>query len=220
MSRPTEETDTLTFKEAWESATANREPYTHYIVKDLLEPNLIKELASLPFKEHELDYKVGSREEFNPFRQYFTPTTVSDFNAAERVANIFLSKKIIESIEKKGSISLKDSLLRIEYAVDKDKFWLGPHTDLGVKLFTMLIYLSEGEEASNWGTDIYVNATTHYGTVPYESNSALTFFPSNNTWHGFEPRKIKGVRKTLIVNYVTQEWRNRHELVHPTKPVY
>ena len=220
MSENIHKTDAQIFQTAWENTPENPHPYRHYIVKNLLESSLVQELVSLPFKEYELDYKVGSREEFNPFRQYITPEAISEFDAARRVSDVFLSQNVIESIEAKGSISLKNSLLRIEYAVDKDKFWLGPHTDLGVKLFTMLIYLSEEEDALNWGTDIYVDANTHYTTVPYESNTALSFFPSNNTWHGFIPRKIKGIRKTLIVNYVTQEWRNRQELVHPTQPVY
>ena len=33
--------------------------------------------------------------------------------------------------------------LRIEFAQDIDGFWLEPHTDLGVKVFTMLLYLSK-----------------------------------------------------------------------------
>ena len=40
-----------------------------------------------------------------------------------------------------------------------------------------------------------------------------------DTWHGFLPRQIDGVRRSLIVNYVTSEWRNRHELAYPDKPV-
>ena len=30
--------------------------------------------------------------------------------------------------------------------------------------------------------------------------------------HGLEPRKIHGIRRSLIVNYVTQEWRARDEI--------
>ena len=37
---------------------------------------------------------------------------------------------------------IDDTLLRLEYAQDIDGFWLKPHTDLGVKKFTCLIYLS------------------------------------------------------------------------------
>ena len=33
--------------------------------------------------------------------------------------------------------------------------------------------------------------------------------------HGFEKRQIKGVRTSLIINYVTNEWRAREQLVLP-----
>ena len=39
-------------------------------------------------------------------------------------------------------MKLRDSHLRIEYCLDTDGFWLEPHTDIGAKLFTMLVYLS------------------------------------------------------------------------------
>jgi len=45
------------------------------------------------------------------------------------------------------------------------------------------------------------------------------FVPSNITYHGIEPRKIAGVRKSVIVNYVTNEWRAREQLAFPERPV-
>ena len=50
--------------------------------------------------------------------------------------------------------TLGGSFLRIEYCLDTDGFWLEPHTDIGAKLFTMLVYLSDHPEAEDWGTDI------------------------------------------------------------------
>ena len=47
----------------------------------------------------------------------------------------------------------------------------------------------------------------------------MIFIPSNNTFHGFEPRTIPGVRKSLIINYVTNEWRAREQLAFPDQPV-
>jgi hypothetical protein len=50
-------------------------------------------------------------------------------------------------------------------------------------------------------------------------NQALIFVPGDHTWHGFEPRKIDGVRKSVIINYVTHEWRDRSQLAYNTMPV-
>jgi hypothetical protein len=47
----------------------------------------------------------------------------------------------------------------------------------------------------------------------------LIFVPSNNTYHGFEQRRIDGVRKSLVINYVTNEWRAREQLAYPNTPI-
>lgn len=212
--------DSQVFLEAWNTAEQHDSPYTYYLLKNTLENSIVDGLLELPISSHTLDYNLGTREEFNSTRQYVTPGMIAQHDAAKRVADVFLDPTVIADIERKGNINLKGSLLRIEYAVDTNKFWLKPHTDLGVKLFTMLIYLSKDEGAEDWGTDVYADAETYVCTAPFRSNAALCFIPSNNTWHGFRPRTINGIRKSLIVNYVTQEWRNRQELVHPTNPVY
>jgi hypothetical protein len=49
--------------------------------------------------------------------------------------------------------------------------------------------------------------------------AALLFVPSDHTWHGFEPRPFEGVRKSVIINYVTAEWRAREQLAYPDAPV-
>lgn len=195
-------------------------PFRHWLLSGLFKDDVIDELLTVPMQMHQLNYEVGSREEHNATRQYINPPNIEQFPICHRVAEIFKNRQIVSQFEEMGNISLKDSLVRVEYTVDTQGFWLQPHTDIGVKLFTMLIYLSKDANSSGWGTDIYEDANTHVRAVPFKSNSALMFIPSTNTWHGFEPRELNGVRKTLILNYVTQDWRNRHELVHPTDPVY
>ncbi len=211
--------DAQNFLSSWKNTPQQSFPYPHYIMKNVFNPDLLQQLRNLPFKAHDLDYKLGRREEFNSFRQYFNPENIEAHESAKRVADIFLSPSVISFIEQAGDICLKDSMLRLEYTMDTEKFWLEPHTDIGEKHFTMVIYLSDDKGAEAWGTDIYCDAETYHSTAPYETNSALIFFPSEKSWHGFRPRHINGIRKTIIVNYVTQAWRSRHELVHPTKTI-
>ena len=47
----------------------------------------------------------------------------------------------------------------------------------------------------------------------------MVFVPSDITYHGFEPRPIEGVRNSLIINYVTNEWRAREQLAFPETPI-
>ncbi len=208
------------FQQSFQNCQTFEAPYQHYILTNLISEKLREELVDLPFQEKDLDYKLGTREEFNNAREYINKENIAKYPAAKEFADIFLSQDTISLIEKKENTSLKGSFLRIEYAIDNGNFWLKPHTDLGVKLFTMLFYISSGPNSIDWGTDIYENADNHYTTVPYKTNSALVFYPTENTWHGFQQRDIIGTRKTLIVNYVTKEWRNRHELVDGENPVF
>ena len=114
---------------------------------------------------------------------------------------------------------MRGHYLRIEYCLDRESFWLEPHTDIGAKKFTMLVYLSETDDAGSWGTDFYDNDLKHLGQAPGGFNKGLIFIPGHDTWHGVEKRHYSGVRKSIIVNYVIPEWRSRHELAYPDQPV-
>jgi hypothetical protein len=83
----------------------------------------------------------------------------------------------------------------------------------------MLCYLSDDPRHRDLGTDIYRSRESHFGRAAFLPNTALVFIPAANTWHGFEKRPIAGIRKSLIVNYVTDEWRAREQLSWPTEPV-
>src|SRR5690606_3520048 len=104
-------------------------------------------------------------------------------------------------------------------AQDTNGFWLEPHTDLGVKLFTLLLYASREPSHADLGTDIYDTEKRHVGRSPFKANGAMVFVPSDITFHGFEARPIEGVRKSVIVNFVTNDWRAREQLAFPDRPV-
>ena len=56
----------------------------------------------------------------------------------------FRIRRRIRKLEGTCGIDLSDGHLRIEYTQDTTGFWLEPHTDISVKLFTMLVYRLEG----------------------------------------------------------------------------
>jgi hypothetical protein len=122
--------------------------------------------------------------------------------------------KVLSAIERECDIDLSGSLLRMEYCMDVADFWLEPHTDIFVKKYTMLLYLSSGPGSDNCGTDVLAVEEPHrlVGEAPFGFNKGTLFIPAPDTWHGFHKRKIVGVRKSIIINYVTQDWRARHEL--------
>ena len=74
--------------------------------------------------------------------------------------------------------------------------------------------MSDAPELHDAGTDIYDASPQHrlVKSAPYEWNAGLAFIPGHDTWHGFSRRPIRGVRKSLIINYVSPEWRAVQEL--------
>jgi hypothetical protein len=125
---------------------------------------------------------------------------------------------VLAALASLTGVVLAGSFLRIEFALDLEGFWLEPHTDLGVKLLTLFLQLGlPGQE--HLGTDLYRDPATWAERVPFVWNAALLFAPSERSWHGFEPRPIVGVRRSVIVNFVTSEWRSREELAFPDRPV-
>jgi hypothetical protein len=195
------------------------EPFTHWQFNQVFPPATLEELVALPLKAPDVKYEKGTREYNNSDRTYFNADTCAQFQIAETVTGMFQAAEIVSGIEKLCGINLDGSYLRIEYAQDQEGFWLEPHTDIRVKLLSMLIYLSCDPATTDLGTDIYDKDRRLVRRMPFIPNQALVFVPGNDTWHGFEKRPIKGVRKTLIVNYVTNEWRARSELASPEMPV-
>jgi hypothetical protein len=135
------------------------------------------------------------------------------------VARAFQAGPGLDAIARTCGAGIDGGYLRIEYCQDGDGFWLEPHTDIGAKLFTLLIYLSDGAEAADWGTDIYDGNLRHVGQAPFGFNRGLIFVPGKDTWHGFRPRPIRGIRRSIIVNYVKDEWRAREQLSFPDRAV-
>ncbi|HQT42691.1 MAG TPA: 2OG-Fe(II) oxygenase [Halothiobacillus sp.] len=201
------------------SAEQRESPYRHWRLQDVLPFEIAQSIALLPFTPPVIDDTGGRRETHNESRRFFDQDAIKKLPTCAAVAHALQSPELIAIIEQRCGLDLIGTNLRIEYALDTQGFWLERHTDLGVKKFTMLAYMSEDAEHENWGTDIYADKESPAQRVPAVFNTAMIFVPSSNTWHGFEPRKINGVRRTLIINYVTHEWRNRHELAFPNTPI-
>lgn len=190
-------------------------PYRNYSLADFFPAEVARALRDLPLPAPALHGVSGKRELHNDTRAYFDAANMAKYPVMRHVAEALQHKMVTEYIADVLDAPINNTYLRLEYAQDVDGFWLEPHTDLGVKKFTCLIYLSQDEGHEKLGTDIYESRESHVGTSPFIHNGAFVFVPADNTWHGFEKRSIVGVRKSIILNYVTPEWRAREQLSFP-----
>ncbi|MBS0644355.1 MAG: 2OG-Fe(II) oxygenase [Proteobacteria bacterium] len=194
-------------------------PFRHWLLRDMLPVDACSAIDALDVRPPMIGDTQGKRETHNSTRQFFSVEQRTRHAVCDAIATALQGSDVVHRLESLCDVRLAGSSLRIEYCLDTDGFWLEPHTDIGAKLFTMLIYLSQEPGCEAWGTDLYDNNRQWVGTSPYRRNWGLIFVPGPDTWHGVERRPIRGVRRSLIVNYVKPEWRSRHELAFPEQPV-
>jgi hypothetical protein len=197
------------------NAQQDEAPYRHWIWRGVFPEAIARELLTIPFEKPDLHGLSGKRELHNDTRHYFDAANNARFAAFGKISRLFQADETVALLQRATGADLSDTNVRIEYTLDADCFWLQPHTDLGVKRISILIYLPDAPDQGDLGTDIYVDPDTWSHRPPFEWNSALAFVPSDNTYHGFERREIPRVRRTVIVNYVTQDWRAREQLAYP-----
>ena len=205
--------------QAFDDAACFDDPYRHWTLNNLLPTDIVDALPLIEFPVADLGGVSGKRELHNDTRHYVDRKNRGRFPSFAAIANAFQSPSLARAIEKFTNTDLSGTYLRVEYAQDVEGFWLEPHTDLGVKRLTLLIYLSSDANHSDLGTDIYDGDKTWIKRAPFGHNDAMMFVPGDNTYHGFEKRAFSGVRKSLILNYVTKDWRDREQLAFPEKMV-
>jgi hypothetical protein len=194
-------------------------PFRHWLLDHMLPDDTCAALDGLPVAPPKIEDTAGKRETHNSSRLFFGKEQRGSYAVCDDIAAALQSKAVVGQLEKSCMVALDGTYLRIEYCLDTDGFWLEPHTDIGAKLFTMLIYLSDEPGSEAWGTDLLDGPDKLVATTPYRRNHGLIFIPSTDSWHGFHRRPIHGVRRSLIVNYVKPDWRSRHELAFPDRPV-
>ncbi len=208
-----------TLTQSFAAAKKSEQPYPYWILSNCLPADVVAEVLALPFPAPALGGVSGKREVHNATRKYFDAENMARHPVCNAVNAALQDKRVTDAIEKTFATKLGGTYLRVEFAQDTNGFWLEPHTDLGVKSFTFLLYLSTDAQHTDLGTDIYDHDKKHVGRSPFNSNAAMIFVPSGTTYHGFESRQIDGVRKSLVINFVTNEWRAREQLAYPSTPV-
>jgi len=195
------------------------QPYRHWILDRIFPTGVTELLKALPFEAGASPTLFGTRGENNASRIYFTPTMRLRYPLIAEICAAFQDRRVTAAIARTTEADLEGTSLRIEYALDTQDFWMAPHTDIRAKRLSMLIYLANDLDHEHLGTDLYDCTHRKVVRVPFFDNSALVFVPSDRTWHGFEKRPFNGVRKSLIVNYIAQRWREKDQLAFPDTPV-
>lgn len=207
------------FRRALLDCRRDEQPYLHWTMTEVLPEALCLGLISLPIPPLLIDDCHGVRDVDNSKRTFVTPWLRSRFPLCQEFAQALQRPEVAQLAGATCGFEVEGSYLRMEYIQDIDGAWLEPHHDVPQKLFSMVIYLCTGPDARDWGTDIYDANKQWVGRSSAEFNSGTIFIPGENTWHGFEKRKIVGIRRLLEINYVHPSWRDRDQLCFPDQPI-
>ncbi len=206
------------FCRALENSPRNDTPYRHWLLTDILPEKICTGLITLPIAPPVLGDTKGVRDTFNSLRTFLTPSLRARFPVCSVLSDALQRPDVARQLEKTLEIEASGGFLRMEYMQDTDGAWLEPHRDIKEKLFSMVIYLFTGPDAKDWGTDIYDADRKWVGRSSGEFNTGAVFIAGENTWHGFDPRPINGVRRLMEINYV-RGWRDSYQLCFPDWPI-
>jgi hypothetical protein len=207
------------FRRALLDCQRHEQPYLHWNLQDVLPIEVCRNIISLPIMPLLIEDCRGVRDVDNNLRTFLTPHQQARHPVLASLAEALQRPEVAELAGKTCGFEVNGSYLRIEYIQDIDGCWLEPHHDVPEKLFSMVIYLCTGPDTAEWGTDIYDSNVKWVGRSPSDFNSAAIFIPGENTWHGFEKRKIVGIRRLMEINYVHHTWRDKNQVCFPDRPI-
>ena len=145
------------------------------MLRDVLDPDTLEGLKAWPHDAPSIRYDHGRREENNATRRYVDAEAIDTFPPARALAEALQDTRVTGAIEARCGVALAGTNLRIEYAQDGDGFWLEPHTDIGVKTFTMFVYLDDGNGDRDLGTDLFSNPRDARQTAPFRRQLGYDF---------------------------------------------
>ena len=211
---------TQTLLASFASARGGDKPYKHWFLEDSLSPAAVDAVIALPFAAPALDGVSGRREVHNATRKYFDVENRTQFPVVGAMSDALQSEAVTRAVEKTFGTKLNGTYLRDRVRPGHRRLLArAAHRPRRQGRSRCCSTCRRTPAHANLGTDIYDTDKKHVGRSPFKPNGAMIFVPSNITYHGFEPRKIEGVRKSIIVNYVTNEWRAREQLAFPDKPI-
>ena len=207
------------FLHALRTCERSDKPYRTWKLKEVFPVELCTGILTLPICPAFLGDTDGTRGTYNDQRTFITPTLREGFQCCQALAEALQRPTVARQLAETCQIAVEGGYVRVEYIQDIDGAWLEPHRDIPEKLFSMVIYLFHGPHSAEWGTDIYDADRQWIGRSSGEFNSATIFIAGPATWHGFDKRKIVGVRRLMEINYVRPSWRRREQLAFPDQPI-
>ena len=164
-------------------------------------------LSYFPSEIYSTDYD-GRRSCTNNFRTFVNKDNNPQLTEMFKDWDTSTSRDFFSEI---SGVDCSDGILRVELCQDSTGFYLNKHIDIPEKYITLQVYLGDGDES--WGTSIYDNDKL-YHTNKFIHNTGWMSFIGSPLIHGIEKNVINGVRRSIIINYVIDDWNDTDQLYY------
>lgn len=183
------------------------DPDNWFYIENVFHPNDLKTIQKY-IPEDSLD--ISGKREHNTATRTFV--NINSPNELCHVFRKFDERKMRKFFSKLTNVDCSTGRLRVEIINDNAGAYLEEHIDIKEKLITFQIYVNEGDE--NWGTTIYSDWDTEYTTVPFVVNTGWLTHKNADIIHGVKQHSVTGKRHSVIINYISGNWRDTDQLFH------
>lgn len=181
-------------------ATARNDPYPHWLLTQILPPAAIRSICRAPISPPlPSACWIGDEERLSSLTR-LTSTTTEAFPICGAIADAFRSPATAGRIARLTGLDLSRCRIEIGLAQHVGHFRQDPHTGAGFAAATLVIHLDNAGQRG-LGVDLYRDRETWAGQAPGDPGSAILIAATAESWRGFEPRQIREVRKTLVVDW-------------------
>ena len=181
-------------------------PFPYLALTDMLPPGLARALVQLPFAQP-AEPVLGRPRPIPQARGDIGMREVDSFSACRTVVASFQAPDVIAAMTRASGADLRGCGAQITLVREVDGYTCAPRTGCAEARLTLMVALDTGNQIA-LGPDIYFETGDWACQIPWRPGCGVAFAPSPRSWHGFEPRMIRALRTSLIVDYAPDTCRN------------
>lgn len=184
-----------------EQAEAARFPFRHLRLEHLLPPSVTAALQALPLAPPPATPVIGEPRGCVAVARRLRPAGAAAARVSRALARAFAADEVAALIARRTQVELERRRVVLTVTHEVDGYAREPATGQGEARFRFVVGLSPMRQ-NDLGPDLYQGPQTWAMQLPWRPGSAFGFAPGPDTWHGFEPRMIRDLRASLVVDYV------------------
>lgn len=183
------------------AATQAHFPFRHLRLEALLPATVAAALRALPYAPPSVLPTWGRPAAAGRRTRRLRLQGADAAPVCQALARAFAAPAATALIARRAGVEVADCAIRLSLVQEVDGYACEPRTDEGQARFRIVVALPPSHQ-SDLGPDLYADPETWAAQLPWSPGAAFAFAPAADTWHGFEPRLIRRLRASLVIDYV------------------